>query len=100
MKMNENAIRSLILAPGAKEKIKQLMLTDNHVKTLELIGEKGITSAELSAHQKTYVQAASQLLNNIWRKGYLDRKELKSTSGGIEYKYVVKGEYVPLLQGN
>jgi len=98
MLLNEKDIRSLILNPEMKEAIKRLMLTDNHIETLRFVSDKGVTSSELAAHQGTIVQAASQLLKNIYAKGYLLRKELKAASGAIEYAYWVKDEYLPYLE--
>ena len=86
------------MRPSMKETIKRLMLTDNHIETLRFIADKGRTSAELSKHQGTYVQAASQLLQNIYKKGYLLRREVSSVTGGIEYVYWVKDEYIPYLK--
>lgn len=98
MILSEKDIRSLIMQPDMKEAIKRLMLTESHIETLRFIADKGVTSSQLSKHQGTYVQAASQLLQNIYRKGYLIRKELKGTRGGIEYAYWVKDEYLIYLE--
>lgn len=98
MRLQEKDLRSLILQPDIKDAIKRLMLTDNHVETLRYIGDKGVTSADLAKHQGTIVQASSQLLKNIYSKGYLLRKEMKAPSGGIEYVYWVKDEYISYIR--
>lgn len=100
MLLNDPDIRSLILNGYMKEKIKSLMLSDNQIETLKFVSDKGLTSSELANHQKTSVQGASQLLKNIYAKGYMLRKELKAKSGGIEFAYWVKDEYMVYLKAN
>jgi|GEM_PF-3560792 len=97
MILNKRDIRSLILNPDMKETIKRMMLSDNQIDTLKFISSKGVTSSELAMHQQTSVQGASQLLKNIYSKGYMLRKELKSKSGGVEFAYWVKDEYMEFL---
>ncbi|MBI89993.1 MAG: hypothetical protein CMG60_07900 [Candidatus Marinimicrobia bacterium] len=94
MVLNEKDLRCLVINNQMRDSIKRLMLTKNHINVLRFVASRdGTTSSDLAKHQNTLVQGASQLLKNIHGKGYLERFEHKSLSGGIEFTYFVSEVY-------
>ena len=65
------------------------MITQNDIVLIDLISKliDGISSNELSKLRTVTIENASTKLYRLYSKGYLTRKEIKSISGGIEYRY-------------
>ena len=88
MKLTDKAIRSGLL--NNLDKVKLLMITQNDIILIDLISKlsKGISSSELAKLRAVTIENASTKLYKLYSKGYLTRNEIKSVSGGIEYRYL------------
>lgn len=86
-KLTDKAIRDGLL--GNLDKIKLLMITQNDIILIDLISKlnDGLSSSELSKLRAVTIENASTKLYKLYSKGYLARTEIKSVSGGIEYRY-------------
>lgn len=86
--MKEKQLMKLILDDPAL--IRDKLLTFSQVKIFNIIkgrGCIGISSYSLSDILNISIQSASIRLAKLYQKKYLNRFEVDSESGGIEYVY-------------
>lgn len=77
--------------------VKSVMLSHQSVEIIVWLKDKPRASAHLSKRLKLSVNNASTRLKNLHARGYLDRVEIKSLSGGIEYSYQAKSSLFDTL---
>lgn len=79
--------RLYILYP---ELAKNLRLTPEQRQVMNLVIKlRKITSHELQNVRKISIHQASNVLNKLWRKKYLDRSYRQDPTGGIFYVYSI-----------
>ena len=84
--MGNNELRRIIFRYNIL--ITKMMLTNHQVKLIKYVIKSQITtSKEVSKKIKISVQNASGQLNALYKKGYLERYEQDSETGGTEYLY-------------
>lgn len=80
-----------------REGIKRLMLSNSRMEIVKFVGIlKEINSNDLAHKNDLTMQCASTKLLKLYKMGWLDRKEKKSSSGGMEYVYSVP-EFLGIL---
>lgn len=86
-----------LLAFKDPELVKSLIVTQNQVKIIRLISRRpeGVFSTLLVKKLNISIQSASSILSKIYRKGYLTREEKIHPTGGSQYLYNVRPEFVP-----
>jgi len=69
---------------------KSMLLTHNQIAIVRMVRNHThptMTPRELADTRDLSIQAASQQLVHLWKKGYLERSERVQESGGIIYHY-------------
>jgi predicted transcriptional regulator len=84
--MNKKYLMKIIYSDG--ERIKDITLPKKQREIIEWVRtNKEVRASELSSKLKCSMQSASTRLHALSVKGWLDRRSVKSISGGIEYIY-------------
>ena len=85
-----------LLAFQNPEIIKGLIVTQNQIKIIKFISDTldGVFSPIISREFNISIQSSSTILATLYKKGYLDRKEEVHPSGGSQYLYTVRPEFV------
>lgn len=71
---------------------KELSLSKGQVEIISWLNRSQATSADLSEMQGISIQNASQQLKSLYKKGYLERFELKDPTGGYIFEYTANSE--------
>lgn len=92
----ERTIRNLVI--GNLPDVKKLMLSPRMVDGVKYIASKsdGVLSTDIATKFNISVQNASMHLTNLYKAGYLVRREIKADTGGTQFIYWV----APDLQVN
>ena len=86
MNLPDDKLRQLIF--NDLERVKELLLTKNDIEIINYIKDKrGVTAVDIAKRQDISMQNASTKLKRLFDQGYLIRREMSSSSGGIEFVY-------------
>lgn len=85
--MNLNKLRRNMLNPKKRALIKELMLSDGDILIIDAVSKGHHTSSLLSKHLKISVQSASARLSRLADKGYLTKKTVLHSTGGLINEY-------------
>lgn len=66
---------------------KDLSLSKRQVELISHLKHRQATSRDIANRYCICVQNASQQLNNLYRKGYLERLEIEDKTGGYMFEY-------------
>lgn len=79
-----------------QELVRSLMLTQNQIDIIKFIAKQGggVFSTLVSKKANISIQSASTILATLHRKGYLVRKEQVHPTGGSQYLYDARLEFV------
>lgn len=68
--------------------VKSLLLSEHLIEIFNMVERsRTMIAVQLSMELDISIQNSSSKLNKLFAKGYLERKEIVSTTGGIEYIY-------------
>lgn len=85
--MNGVDIRVALLDLSTRKRIKELSISIGDIDILNCVASGIDTSGEIAKCLDVKVNSISTRLKTLRAKGYLTREEVKSVTGGIEYKY-------------
>lgn len=89
MKLIDHLRKAVLKGHGAR--LRKILLTDDQRKLVKAIAELGsVRTCNIMRLQGVSVQCASAKLRTLEQKGYLERVERSSDTGGIEFVYCVK----------
>lgn len=84
--LTDSELKEIIVTQNSR--IRDLMLGSGSIGLLRLvIDNETMTTRKLFEIQKTSIENCSVKLQKLYRRGYLQRKEIEQPSGGIEYQY-------------
>lgn len=86
MKLDKTLIRQMVMASHG-DAIRELLLTENDIKTVTLVGHKGMTTREVADFYECSIQMATNTLKRLYFRGYLTRYEANDPTGGIYHFY-------------
>ena len=69
------------------ELARELSLSKRQVELISYLKRSQATSRDVADMYNICVQNASQQLNNLFKKGYLDRVEIEDKTGGYMFEY-------------
>ena len=72
------------------EVIRNVIITDHQIGILEVMQRSycnNMTAGDFKYYYNVSIQSASTQLMNLWKAGYLERREVVAKSGGMEYRY-------------
>lgn len=85
-KLEEKALKHFLVKN--RQKIKEMIPTAREVELLDFIKRKRIAgSDDIRDRFNLSVQNANASLVRLWRKGYLDRRDIGHATGGSYYEY-------------
>ena len=70
--------------------VRRVIITDNQIDLIYTIKEvfcNAMTARNLANHRGISIQAASTMLSNLWRTGYVVRNTIPDETGGIKHVY-------------
>ena len=82
----DNEIRKQVMKGNSGE-IRDLLLNSSQIEILKEIGNKEITSCQLSTQINVSIQNANGKLERLRQSGYLRRSNIGDPTGGDMYVY-------------
>ena len=83
---DESVVMKMALC-GKSDEVRELLLNKEQLRLLAKIGNKPITSSELSKSEDISIQNANAKLERLLRSGYLSRENVGDPSGGNMFEY-------------
>lgn len=95
--MSFNVLRKMFVE--FPERVREIALTDGELKAVKFLRNFNrfdpLTTKKLSNALEITTQHASAYLSSLHRKGYTERRQVVSESGGYEYENWLKPELSP-----
>lgn len=88
--MGKDQLRAYIKANLSE--VKTLIISSGDAKIIEFLELGEATASEVAAVFCCSLQSASTRLKKLFNIGYLGRTSTIQDSGGVEYRYYVKGK--------